>query len=159
MSQCQFYNEADFDRCLTRVEAGDKPIWKGVALSEDDLMRRTVMFDLRSSGVSSSRFAGEFGVPFEEYFPRELEILKEADLVFISNDGVLSLTSAGIINSGAVSLLFFSDQVLDRVAYNDSRIGTRRPTSWKSTITRQRDGTAQVRKCKLSFGEVGGPRQ
>ncbi|MBP2449900.1 hypothetical protein [Rhizobium leguminosarum] len=68
-----------------------QPIWKGVALLEDDLMRGTVMFALRSSGVLLSRYAREFGVPFEKYFPRELEILKETDLVFISK----SLTRKG----------------------------------------------------------------
>ncbi|MGY3608780.1 MULTISPECIES: coproporphyrinogen-III oxidase family protein [unclassified Bradyrhizobium] len=126
MSQCQFYNEADLDRYLRRVEAGEKPVWKGVVLSQDDLMRRTLMFALRSSGVLLSRFEREFGVSIEEYFFGELEILREAGLVRISNDGVLSLTDAGIINSGAVSLLFFSENVLERVAYNDSRITDKR---------------------------------
>ncbi|WP_085026095.1 coproporphyrinogen-III oxidase family protein [Ensifer aridi] len=126
MSQCQFYNEADLDRYLARVEAGEKPVWKGVELSQDDLMRRTLMFALRSSGVLLSRFEREFGVPLEQCFGRELEILREAGLVCISNDGVLSLTAAGILNSGAVSLLFFSANVLERVAYNDSRITDKR---------------------------------
>ncbi|NOJ44852.1 coproporphyrinogen-III oxidase family protein [Bradyrhizobium archetypum] len=126
MSQCQFYNEADLDRYLSRVEAGEKPVWKGVVLSQDDLMRRTLMFALRSSGVLLSRFEREFGVSVEKYFCRELEILREAGLVCISNDGVLSLTAAGNINAGAVSLQFFSDNVLERVAYNDSRITDKR---------------------------------
>ncbi|WP_308163715.1 radical SAM protein [Bradyrhizobium sp. SRL28] len=126
MSQCQFYNEAALDRYLSRVEAGEKPVWRGVVLSQDDLMRRTLMFALRSSGVLLSRFEREFGVSVEEYFCRELEILREAGLVCISNDGVLSLTAAGNINSGAVSLLFFSDNVLERVAYNDGRITDKR---------------------------------
>ncbi|MFD2052253.1 coproporphyrinogen-III oxidase family protein [Mesorhizobium calcicola] len=126
MSQCQFYNEADLDRYLSRVEAGEKPVWKGAVLSHDDLMRRTLMFALRSSGVSLSRFEGQFGVSIEKYFGRELELLSKAGLVRISNDGVLSLTAAGIINSGAISLLFFSDNVLERVAYNDSRITDKR---------------------------------
>ncbi|ESW74509.1 coproporphyrinogen III oxidase family protein [Mesorhizobium sp. C280B] len=159
MSKCQFYNEVDLDRYLTRVEAGDKPIWKGVPLSEDDLMRRTVMFALRSSGVLLSRFAREFGVPFETYFCRELETLKEAGLVFISNDGVLSLTSAGIINSGAVSLLFFSDQVLERVAYNDSRI-----TDKKTDLLEKHDYSPAGRygssaEMQAVFGEGEGTRQ
>ncbi|MCA6116792.1 coproporphyrinogen III oxidase family protein [Bradyrhizobium sp. WSM 1738] len=126
MSQCQFYNEADLDRYLSRVEAGEKPVWKGAVLSQDDLMRRTLMFALRSSGVLLSRFKREFGVSVEEYFGRELEILREAGLVCISKDGVMSLTAAGNINSGAVSLLFFSDNVLERVAYNDGRIADKR---------------------------------
>ncbi|WP_373414936.1 coproporphyrinogen-III oxidase family protein [Ensifer aridi] len=110
MSQCQFYNEADLDRYLSRVEAGEKPVWRGSALSKDDLMRRTVMFALRSSGVLLSRFEQEFGMSMETYFSRELETLRSAGLVSISNDGVLSLTAAGILNSGAVSLLFFVEQ-------------------------------------------------
>ncbi|MDH2347193.1 coproporphyrinogen-III oxidase family protein [Bradyrhizobium sp. SSUT77] len=126
MSQCQFYNEADLDRYLYRVEAGEKPVWKGVVLSQDDLMRRTVMFALRSSGVLLSRFEREFGVSIEKCFGRELEILKEAGLICISNDGLLSLTAAGTINSGAVSLLFFSNSILEKVAYNDSRITDKR---------------------------------
>lgn len=126
MSQCQFYNEANLDRYLSRVEAGEKPVWKGAVLSEDDLIRRTVMFALRSSGVLLSRFEQEFGVSMEKYFGREVKTLMEAGLVSISNDGVLSLTAAGIINSGAVSLLFFSDNVLEQVAYNDSRITDKR---------------------------------
>jgi len=122
MSQCQFYNEADLDRYLHRVESGAKPVWKGVVLSQDDLMRRTVMLALRSSGVSLSRFEGEFGVSMELYFRREIKKLTEAGLISISNEGVLTLTTAGIINSGAVSLQFFSDEVLERVARTDSRI-------------------------------------
>ncbi|WP_426441174.1 coproporphyrinogen-III oxidase family protein [Bradyrhizobium genosp. P] len=126
MSQCQFYNEADLDRYLNKVEAGEKPVWKGVVLSQDELMRRTLIFALRSSGVLLSRFEQEFGVSLEEYFARELKILNEAGLICISNDGVLSLTASGIVNSGAVSLQFFSDNVLERVAYNDSRITDKR---------------------------------
>ncbi|MGX5851772.1 coproporphyrinogen-III oxidase family protein [Mesorhizobium sp. PL10] len=87
MSQCQFYNEADLNRYLSRVEAGEKPVWKGVVLSQDDLMRRTVMFSLRSSGVVLSRFELEFDVSIEQYFGRELKLLTEAGLVAISNDG------------------------------------------------------------------------
>ncbi|WP_375779216.1 coproporphyrinogen-III oxidase family protein [Bradyrhizobium sp. ma5] len=126
MSECQFYNEADLDRYLSRVEGGEKPVWKGVVLSQDDLMRRTLMFALRSSGVLLSRFEREFGVSLEKYFTREIKTLKEAGLISISTDGVLSLTDAGIINSGAVSLLFFSNDVLEQVAYNDSRIADKR---------------------------------
>ncbi|AMA60201.1 coproporphyrinogen-III oxidase family protein [Bradyrhizobium sp. CCGE-LA001] len=122
MSQCQFYNEADLDRYLQSVEVGAKPVWKGVVLSQDDLMRRTVMLALRSSGVSLSRFESEFGVSMEKYFRRELKKLNEAGLISISNEGVLTLTTAGIINSGAVSLQFFSNEVLERVAHTDSRI-------------------------------------
>jgi len=65
MSQCQFYNEADLDRYLSRVEAEEKPVWRGSALSKGDLMRRTVMFALRSSGVLLSRFEQEFGMSME----------------------------------------------------------------------------------------------
>lgn len=126
MSECQFYNEVDLDRYLSRVEAGEKPVWKGAVLSQDDLMRRTLMFALRSSGVLLSRFEREFGVSLEVYFARELRALKEAGLICISKDGVLSLTDAGTINSGAVSLLFFSNNVLEQVAYNDGRIADKR---------------------------------
>lgn len=126
MSECRFYNEVDLDRYLDRVEAGEKPVWKGAVLSRDDLMRRTVIFALRSSGVLLSRFKQEFGVSLDEYFAHELKILNEAGLVCISNDGLLSLTASGIVNSGAVSLRFFSASVLEQVAYNDSRIKDKR---------------------------------
>ncbi|MBH5371069.1 coproporphyrinogen-III oxidase family protein [Bradyrhizobium glycinis] len=126
MSECQFYNEVDFDRYLHKVEAGKKPVWKGIVLSRDDLMRRTIIFALRSSGVLLSRFEQEFGVSLKEYFARELKILKEAGLICISSEGLLSLTPSGIVNSGAVSLRFFSHRILEQVAYNDSRIKDKR---------------------------------
>ncbi|HEV2897454.1 MAG TPA: hypothetical protein VGX71_06365 [Pseudaminobacter sp.] len=51
-------------------------------------MRRTLMFALRSSGVLLSRFEQEFGVSMEKYVGREMEPLREAGLVCISNDGM-----------------------------------------------------------------------
>ncbi|WP_457596695.1 oxygen-independent coproporphyrinogen III oxidase [Hydrogenimonas sp.] len=74
------------------IDGGRLPFWRGVALSEDDRIRKAVIMDLMSNfHLDIPRIEKRFGIDFFDYFADSLEALKpmeEEGLVTISPEGI-----------------------------------------------------------------------
>ena len=86
-------NVKTLEQYYEAIDAGHLPIYRGLALSDDDLLRQKVIselichFELKFSAIEK-----EFDVKFQEYFATELEELKT-----MQSDSLLSVDSNQII--------------------------------------------------------------
>lgn len=86
-------NEKDLEAYYERLDAGELPIARGLALSHDDLLRRTVIhtllchFELNTAAIEAA-----YGIKFGDYFAQEMTQLQAFE-----RDGLLTL-EAGWIN-------------------------------------------------------------
>jgi len=68
------------------------PTYRGVELTDDDLIRREVITELICNfRLEKKKIENRFGVSFDDYFEGELEELKPME-----EDGLLKLTEGGI---------------------------------------------------------------
>ncbi len=71
-------NTKDMKRYEAAIDAGRLPYERGVALSEDDLLRKTVIMELMANfSVNIPRIEKQFGIDFQHYFADALEALQE----------------------------------------------------------------------------------
>ena len=88
-------NEKELPAYYERLNAGELPIARGLVLSHDDLLRRTVIhtllchFELNLSAVEAA-----FGIDFCQYFSNELEQLKTFE-----EEGLVSLEQGWLMVS------------------------------------------------------------
>ena len=74
------------------VDSGHLPVFRGVILGDDDLIRREVIMDIMCNlGVSFSRIEALFGIDFREYFSEELENLRD-----LEEDGLIEVKEDSI---------------------------------------------------------------
>jgi len=75
-----------------RIDAGRLPVFRGLALSEDDRLRRAVITDLICHFRLDTRAVAErFGIDFQDYFAEEL-----GELAAMQADGLLDLEPGAI---------------------------------------------------------------
>lgn len=75
------------------LETGKLPIYRGVTLSQDDILRREIINQLICHfELSFKEIENDFKIDFSSYFSGELEIIKE-----MQEDSLLELTSNKII--------------------------------------------------------------
>lgn len=117
----QYYNDPDVGGYLKTVESGGVPIWRGVHLSAEERMRRTIMFSLRSSGVDRADFRRRHGVDVIERFERELSALADHGLVTV-DDTAITLTDRGAPFADGIALRFVSEDVIHQVRTTNARI-------------------------------------
>jgi oxygen-independent coproporphyrinogen-3 oxidase len=85
-------NEKKLEDYYRRIDAGDLPVARGLALQDDDFLRQRVIqllvcdFELSFAAVEQS-----FGIDFASYFAKELEQVRALEA-----DGLLALDDAGI---------------------------------------------------------------
>lgn len=83
-------NNSDIDEWEKAVRAGELPIARGVALDDDDQVRRYVIMSLMcEEELDFAKVEDRFGIAFEDYFAKELERLGEdefADLIELDLD-------------------------------------------------------------------------
>ncbi len=85
-------NEKTMEGYYNAIDAGKLPIYRGVELSLDDILRREVItqlichFELNFSAIESL-----FNIQFTEYFAEELDTLHQ-----MQTDGLIELTSTSI---------------------------------------------------------------
>ncbi len=69
------------------IDGGKLATFRGVILTEDDMIRREVIMDIMCNlGVSFEKIERMFGISFEDYFGEELENLKE-----LEEDGLIEV--------------------------------------------------------------------
>lgn len=103
------------------IDAGKLPVIKGIELSDDDILRRSVInqlichFELDGDQVSQ-----DFGIDFASYFAEELAFLDQhcKDGLLIKDGLKLKVTAAGRLLVRAVCMAF--DKYLDKKALTQS---------------------------------------
>ena len=107
------------------LDQGQFPIVKGLALSKDDLLRRSVIMALMCQGrLAYESIELAYLINFKEYFAKELEILKgevEEGLVEL-DDGGIKVTSKGWFFVRAVAMVFDRYLQTDRTRAKFSKI-------------------------------------
>lgn len=107
------------------LDQGHFPIVKGLALSKDDLLRRSVIMALMCQGrLSFESIELAYLISFKEYFAKEMEILKgqvEEGLVELDDSGI-RVTSKGWFFVRAVAMVFDRYLQTDRTRAKFSKI-------------------------------------
>ncbi len=87
-----FQNIKALDEYYAHLDAGEFPILRGYALTDEDHLRRFVIMRLMCDfALDFSRVEREFGISFAEHFAAELE-----DLATMAADGLLRLDATGL---------------------------------------------------------------
>ncbi|PKO59580.1 MAG: oxygen-independent coproporphyrinogen III oxidase [Betaproteobacteria bacterium HGW-Betaproteobacteria-18] len=107
------------------LDQGRFPIVKGLALSKDDLLRRSVIMALMCQGrLAYESIELAYLINFKEYFAKEMEILKsqvEEGLVEFDDSGI-KVTSKGWFFVRAVAMIFDRYIQTDRTRAKFSKI-------------------------------------
>jgi oxygen-independent coproporphyrinogen-3 oxidase len=91
------------------LAAGRLPVWRGLALSDDDCVRAAVIGQLMCQGVIDTRAIEErFGIDFAAYFGEALARLKShmADGLVCIGAGRITVTSAGRFLLRSIAMCF-----------------------------------------------------
>jgi oxygen-independent coproporphyrinogen-3 oxidase len=96
-------NHKRLNSYYTSVDGGELPVERGVALSDDDRIRREVITELMCNGVVVfDRIDNRFGISFPEYFAPELEALAgpggavEEGMAEIASDRITATELGGV---------------------------------------------------------------
>lgn len=85
-------NHRELEQYYAALDAGRLPIFRGMELSADDLLRRAVITQLICHfHLDFAAIEGKFGIAFQEYFAPELD-----ELTGMEQDGLLRLDANGI---------------------------------------------------------------
>lgn len=108
-------NRKDIRDWRRNLQAGALPVWRGIQLGWEDRLRRTVIEQIMCHGrLDFEGLGAAHGIDFDEHFAPELETLRalEADGLVTLDDGMLSVTPAGMLLVRAVAMVF--DEFLQR---------------------------------------------
>jgi oxygen-independent coproporphyrinogen III oxidase len=102
-------NYRDLNSYYAAIERNELPIMRGIELTDDDVVRRTVISKLLCHCLLHKKeIESEFGIQFDEYFADELarlDSLQKDGLVALSN-GSISVTMLGRIFIRIVGMVF-----------------------------------------------------
>jgi len=101
------------------LDSGQLPVYRGLKLSKDDILRRNLICDIRTYfGFGKTRYETKYGIEFDQYFQEEYRNLEEfeKDGIVRCTRGGLELTELGIHFAPQVASVF--DKYLKRDLYN-----------------------------------------
>ncbi len=110
-------NERDLEQYQSRIEAGDLAVFRGIELTDDDVLRREVINQLICHfELKTEDFKTRHGFEFWGYF-----VVEREELTGMQQDGLLSMDDTGIIVLPAGRLLIRNicmvfDKYLNNVA-------------------------------------------
>lgn len=85
-------NEKSMDDYYAAIDAGKLPIFRGVELSADDILRREVITQLICHfELNFKEVEAQYNIQFPEYFAHELEALQQMQI-----DGLIEMTDSSI---------------------------------------------------------------
>jgi oxygen-independent coproporphyrinogen-3 oxidase len=85
-------NFREMDEYTQSIDAGHLPVFRGIALSQDDLIRRTVITELICHfALDFQKVENQFDLKFSDYFASELE-----DFSAMVADGLIEMHGNGI---------------------------------------------------------------
>lgn len=86
-------NEYGYEEYEEAIDAGHLPVFRGLKLTENDVLRRRIIEEFRCySKINKSNLEARFGIDFDQYFAGELKILQE-----FAEDQILEITGDEII--------------------------------------------------------------
>jgi oxygen-independent coproporphyrinogen-3 oxidase len=108
INDIQYFNYRTVPQYLEKIKNGELPIWKGIKLSKDDLMRRLILFGLKT-GLSKNLFESKFGKNPKSIFKDTWTKLENLGLI---EDGeLIQLSYKGKLFADEIAKEFFSDKI------------------------------------------------
>ena len=109
VANCYAQNLKTLDEYYARIDAGELAVFRGVSLTDEDILRREVINQLICNFVlHMPAIEKQFGIVFRDYFSQEMEELQpmQADgLINISND-TITVTPAGKLLIRNICMVF-----------------------------------------------------
>ena len=91
VGDCYAQNLKDIPTWQAAVSEGKLPIWRGVALTTEDRMRRGIIESIMCHGeVNFEEFEANFAFDFNDHFALELSHLEQ-----LESDGLLNMSETG----------------------------------------------------------------
>ncbi len=102
-------NLKDIRDWQSAVDAGNLPIWRGISLDQEDLLRRRIIEDIMCKNkVCFADIESDFDIDFTAYFATEMEMLNrlsEDDLLVIKPGGIVA-TAKGLLLLRVIAMVF-----------------------------------------------------
>lgn len=93
IGDCYAQNLKTIPAWQSSVMAGDLPIWRGITLSTEDRLRRSIIESIMCQGeLHFPDYEHRFGIEFEEHFACELQAVEN-----LAKDGLLELDDEGFV--------------------------------------------------------------
>lgn len=122
IGDCFAQNHKEISRWSAAIDAGELPIWRGLSLNPEDLLRQTLIDSIMCQGrVEFLDYERQYGIDFNDYFSTELahlEQLAEDGLIELDEDH-LQVTPSGRLLVRHVAMVF--DQYLRTQANHQQR--------------------------------------
>lgn len=113
LSGRHYQNKPRWDDYLGAVEAGQLPIYRGLAPSAQELLTRELVLGLKKGVVDTERLAAKFGVnPLAEWASVWQELVSEGYLEPLQDHSQPRLTRRGLLQVDALLPRFFGDSRL-----------------------------------------------
>jgi oxygen-independent coproporphyrinogen-3 oxidase len=104
-----YQNHADFDPYVTRVNAGELPIYRALTPNDDERLIREFILQLKLGRLSLSYFQKKFGADPEKRFAEPLQRLKDWGFLNVKDNQVL-LNREGLLQVDRLLHEFFLPQ-------------------------------------------------
>ena len=104
-----FQNDTDLDRYLSRVQAGELPLYRGLSLTADERLIREFILQLKLGCVQRDYFTDKFKVDVTERFSDALAKWQALGFLQVS-DQTISLSRDGLLQADALLPAFFLPQ-------------------------------------------------
>ena len=102
-------NLKDIRAWQTAIDEGGLPVWRGLSLSGEDRLRRSVISAIMCQGfVKFGEFERKFGIDFNDHFALELSSLKplEDDGLIELSEGTIEVTPTGLLLLRVIAMKF-----------------------------------------------------
>jgi oxygen-independent coproporphyrinogen-3 oxidase len=102
-------NLTDLRQWQASVDSGVLPVWRGISLNRDDLIRRTVIESIMCHGnLNWDELESRFSIDYPEYFAREMRTLNdlERDGLITQSDIGIAATPMGMVLLRVIAMVF-----------------------------------------------------
>ncbi len=102
-------NVKDLDEYRARLDGGRLPVWRGIALDDDDRLRREVITRLICNfELAPAAIEAEFAINFGRYFEPEIAALEAIadDGLLTFDDGLIRITPLGRLLVRSICMVF-----------------------------------------------------
>lgn len=104
-----YQNEANFEQYCTRVEAGELPIYRALAMTDEEKFVREFILQLKLGRVERGYFEDKFGVDPGQRFAKVLHAYEEEGMLTLRN-GAIELSRPGLLQVDRLLHGFFLPQ-------------------------------------------------
>ncbi len=109
-----FQNEPSFGTYLDRVERGERPIFRGHAMTDEERLIREFILQLKAGSVDAQEFVTKFGVDPRARFADALASHVADGNLTIDGDWIRVTPQGLLIVDGLLPAFFLPEHVTDR---------------------------------------------